>query len=308
MAELTQPGSIPVGQISPPGTANPVGTSPNPLEKYFRQPKLYIALPSKGHYYPKGAIELPGNGEVPIYSLTARDELVLKTPDALLNGASTTEVIQSCCPSIKDAWEMPSIDLDTVLIAMRIATYGEKLTITSKIPNVKPVEEKDFELDLRTILDQFANVNYENVCEIGSMKITIRPQTYREFTETAIKTFEEQRLFQVVADDELKEEEKLARFQASFKKLTSLTVNLIAKSIVQVQDGDTVVVNRDHINEFIQKADKNFYKTITDHIEKQRDKFQLEPMKVQSTADEVKRGAPAEYTIPVAFDHSSFFV
>lgn len=308
MAELTQPGSIPVGQISPPGNTNPGGTAPNPLEKYFRQPKLYISLPSKGHYYTKGAIELPDNGEVPIYSMTARDELVLKTPDALLNGASTTEVVQSCCPAIKNAWEMPSIDLDTVLIAMRIATYGEKLTINTKIPNIKPPEDKEFDLDLRTVLDKFANVNYENVCEIGSMKITIRPQTYREFTQTALKTFEEQRLFQVVADDELQEEEKLARFQASFKKLTSMTVNLVASSIVQIQDGDTIVVNRDHINEFIQKADKDFYTTITSHIEKQRDKFALEPMTVQSTAEEIKRGATPTYTVPVAFDHSSFFV
>ena len=308
MAELTQPGSIPVGQISPSGNVNPMGTAPNPLEKYFRQPKLYIALPSKGYYYAKGSIDLPSNGEVPIYAMTAKDELILKTPDALLNGASTTEVIQSCCPSIKDAWDMPSIDLDTVLIALRIATYGEKITITSTVPGIDPAEKKDFELDLRTVLDKFSNVNYENVCEIGAMKITIRPQTYREFTATALKTFEEQRLFQVVADDEMNEDEKLARFQASFKKLTALTINLVSQSIVQIQDGDTIVVNRDHIDEFIQKADKDFYSALVKHIEVNRNKFQLEPMKVQSTADEQKRGAPASYTVPVSFDHSAFFV
>ena len=29
----------------------------NPLQKYFRQPKIYIGLPSKGNWYPDGSIE-----------------------------------------------------------------------------------------------------------------------------------------------------------------------------------------------------------------------------------------------------------
>ena len=43
----------------------------------------------------------------------------------------------------------PSIDLDTLLIAIRIATYGEKLTMSAKVP--KTDIEKSFELDMRTL-------------------------------------------------------------------------------------------------------------------------------------------------------------
>ena len=32
-------------------------TGPNPLHKYFRQPKIYINLQSNGNWYPEGAIE-----------------------------------------------------------------------------------------------------------------------------------------------------------------------------------------------------------------------------------------------------------
>ena len=28
----------------------------NPLQKYFRQPKIYVQLPSKGLYYPPGTL------------------------------------------------------------------------------------------------------------------------------------------------------------------------------------------------------------------------------------------------------------
>lgn len=73
----------------------------NPLKKYFRQPKVYVTLPSKGEYWPDGTIEIPESGEFPIYAMTAKDELAMKTPDALLNGQATVDVIQSCVPNIK---------------------------------------------------------------------------------------------------------------------------------------------------------------------------------------------------------------
>ena len=77
----------------------------NPLQKYFRQPKIYIKLPSNGKWYPNGSLEVTDNMEFPVYAMTARDELMFKTPDALLNGQSTVDVIQSCVPSIKNAWD-----------------------------------------------------------------------------------------------------------------------------------------------------------------------------------------------------------
>ena len=126
--QITMPGSIPVGpQTTPlsPGGNQPQVAQSNPLQKYFRQPKLYISLPSKGAFYPIGALEMPENKEVPVYAMTAKDELVFKTPDALLNGQATVEVIKSCIPAIKDPWNIPSIDLDTILVAIRMATYGE---------------------------------------------------------------------------------------------------------------------------------------------------------------------------------------
>ena len=116
----------------------------NPLKKYFRQPKIYLSLPSKGKYYPPGALEMTESGELPVYAMTAKDELLFKTPDALLNGEATVEVIRSCIPAIKNPWMMPSIDSDAVLIAIRLATYGEKLEITGIKGN------EGFEINFRT--------------------------------------------------------------------------------------------------------------------------------------------------------------
>ena len=76
-----------------------VNTPPaNPLSGYYRQPKIYIRLPSGGEYYPEGALDVSENGDYPVFAMTAKDELMLKTPDALLSGESTVEVIKSCVP------------------------------------------------------------------------------------------------------------------------------------------------------------------------------------------------------------------
>ena len=83
----------------------------NPLAGLMRQPKIYIKLPSGGEFWPKGSIDMPENGELPVFSMTAKDELMIKIPDALVNGQAIVDVIQNCIPSIKNAWSTPNIDL-----------------------------------------------------------------------------------------------------------------------------------------------------------------------------------------------------
>jgi|TARA_R110001606_G_scaffold231581_1_gene379222 hypothetical protein len=277
----------------------------NPLQKYFRQPKLYITLPSNGKFYPNGAYENSESGELPVFSMTARDELTFKTPDALLNGQATVDVIQSCIPNIKNAWLMPSIDLDACLIAIRMATYGETMGITIK----QPVTGEDLEMnvDLRGIMDSFAQAQYQDTVQVGEMTVTLRPLTYKEFTKNALKTFEEQRIFNVVNDDSIEDEAKLQAFTNSFVKLTELTVGMLAQGIAAITIGEDVVDNRKHIDEFIANADKQFFNTITEHLQSQKDEFAVKPMTVNSTAEDIEKGVPASYEVPITFDQSNFF-
>lgn len=278
----------------------------NPLQKYFRQPKLYISLPSKGEHWPDDALERTETGEYPIFAMTARDEIAMKTPDALLNGQATVDVIQSCVPNIKNAWAMPSIDSDALLIAIRIATYGEIMDISIKTPVTG--EEKDFQVDLRTLLDHFASVDYNNQLTVGEMKISLRPLSYKEINETSMKTFEQQRIFKVLNDESIPEENKLQSFADSFKKLTDLTVFTLEKSIksIAMPDG-TTVDNPEWISEFVSNTDKNLFESVTNKIESEREKFNVKPMVVDATPEEIEKGVPEIYEVPISFDQSNFF-
>lgn len=284
----------------------------NPLSKYFRQPKLYIPLPSQGKHYKPGSIEIPENKEFAVYSMTAKDELIFKTPDALLNGQATVDVIQSCIPAIKDAWEMPSIDLDACLIAIRLATYGESMTLSIKTPVTGEV--KEMAVNLRDLLDTLSNIEYTDTVMLPQMTIKLRPLSYREFTKGALKTFEEQRIFNLVNNEKISEDEKLQAFTNSFAKLTELTVEMICSGIVSIQLNDTtddsepvLVNNKAHILDFIKNADKEFYNKIQKHLEEQRDKFAIKPLKAEATPEEIEKGVPATYDVPITFDQSNFF-
>jgi hypothetical protein len=278
----------------------------NPLQKYFRQPKIYLSLPSNGKYYPKGSLEVSENGEYPVFPMTARDEIMIKTPDALLNGQATASVIASCIPAIKEPFKMPSMDLDACLIAIRIATYGEMMEVSIKVPVTG--EDKDFDLDLRIMLDQFSNVDYNSAIQLDGMIVNLRPLTYGEFTETSRKTFDEQRIFNVINDSDIAEGDKLATFTESFKKLTDLTILTLEKSIASIEVGDDVVTDQAHIKEFIANTDKGLFESVTNHIEEQRTKFEVKPLVVDATPEEIEAGVPETYEVPVTFDQSSFFV
>tara|TARA_B100000886_G_scaffold251567_1_gene177583 strand:+ start:2517 stop:3386 length:870 start_codon:yes stop_codon:yes gene_type:complete len=277
----------------------------NPLKKYYRQPKQFVRLPSNYKYYKPGTIQIPESGEVAVFPMTAKDELLFKTPDALLNGEATVRVIQSCIPAITNAWEMPALDIDTCLVAIRMATYGTKMQVKVFVPKTKI--EKDMELDLQAALDRLLSNTYEEQFLYQNMEVTTRPLTYKEFTEAAIKTFEEQRLATVVQDKDMPEEEKIKRFQASFSKLTDINIQMVSASVASIRVDGQTVTDKTQIQEFLENTSKEFYQTIIDQSTKQKDNFTIPPVEMTATPEEIKAGAPETYKVPVLFDQANFF-
>lgn len=256
--------------------------TPNPLQKYFRQPKIYIQLPSQGKYYPSSSIDIPENGQFPVYPMTARDEIMMKTPDALVNGETTVSVIQSCMPNIKNAWDVPNIDLDVILVAIRIASYGETMEVGINVPVTK--EERTYDLNLVQMMDTMTSMQYDNSVTIDDLTVHIKPLTYRDFTETSMKTYEEQKIFNILNNDDISTEEKLAKFNISFRKLTDLTIITLEKSVQRISGDGFEVTDPMHIREFVNNADKSVFKHIIDHIEAQKDKFSIKPITISRSS------------------------
>jgi hypothetical protein len=279
----------------------------NPLTSFMRQPKIYIRLPSEGIYWPDRSIVIPENKEIPVFSMTAKDELAFKTPDALMNGQAVVDVIQSCVPSIKDAWKCPNIDLDAILIAIRIATYGEMMDITHRVPVAD--EEVTHQIDLRMLLDQLVNnVRWDEAVQLDENLICfVRPLNYKHITLTSLKTFETQRLMQAVNDESLTDEKKLEIFNKSFASMTEITLDLLVDSIEAIKTPDTIVEDKQFIKEFLQNADNSIYQKVQDHIANMKKLSGIKPMLITATPKQIAEGAPETYELPVSIDNSDFF-
>jgi hypothetical protein len=271
----------------------------NPLSNWFRQPKIYVRLPSDGEFYPPGALDKSENGEYAVYAMTARDELMMKTPDALLSGQSTVEVIKSCIPSIVDPWSMPGIDLDCALLSIRIATYGEKMEVGVNCPHCE--EENHYDVDLLNWLEKMRGFHYVQEIPADPLTIYVRPYSYKEITKTSLKTFEQQRLINIVNDEKISDEEKIKQFGESFVKLTAMTVDVIAECIWKIATPDGETTDRDHINEFINNVPKVTFDKISDHIAAMKSKIELGNQNVKCAH------CSTDFEMPVQMDQSNFF-
>lgn len=278
----------------------------NPLSSFMRQPKIYISLPSKGEFWAPGSIEMPENRELPVFSMTARDELLFKTPDALMNGQAVVDVIQSCLPNIKNAWATPTIDLDTILIAIRLATYGEKMPLKHKVPGVN--EEVEYELDLKTLLDQQSQ-NYwlEQVAINENFIICVQPLTLKHMTQANIKSFETTRILSMANDESIPDDKKLEMFNQSFANLTKVTVDLLAESVYKIVTPEAEVTNPVYIKEFFENADKNIFSQVQQHLNKLKEHNNLKPLIFKSSPEHQAAGAPETYEVPVNFNDADFF-
>jgi hypothetical protein len=230
--------------------------------------------------------------------MTAKDELMFKTPDALLSGQSTVELIKSCIPAILDPWKMPSIDLDMCLVAIRLATYGEKMEVSANCPHCNA--ENDYDVNLQNWLGVYEEYNFVDVVEIDPLTVNIRPYTYQELTKTSIKTLEEQRVFNIINDDNMGDEEKLDRFGKSFVKLTELTVDLIAGCITKIETPDGSVNDVSMIKEFINNAPKEIFEKIANHVKNLKEKIDYKPV---VRCNECSK----EYDLPITMDQANFF-
>ena len=279
----------------------------NPLNKYFRQAAIHITLPSNGDY-PPHVVTPSATGEFPVMPMTAKDEIKFKTPDALMNGQGVVDVIQSCMPNIKDAWQVKSHDIDTILIAIRIATYGETMDLQFNVPTIN--EQVTHTINLPATLDQIKQDKIDSIVTLkDGLIFETRPLTYRDMTQASLQTFQQQKMYSSVQNADISDEEKVKRFDDSFKALTDLNSKVLLKNISKITTPEgTEVSDPVQIKEFVDNANATLITELQDRLAVIRTQGSVKPLTLKGTEEQIKRGAPATYQVPVTFDTANFFV
>jgi hypothetical protein len=255
--------------------------SENKLSKYYRAPKLYVRVPSQGAFNPD--MESSMSGELAIMAMTGRDETMAKNPDALLNGEAVTAMIKSCVPGINDPREIPITDIDTLLIAIKIATNGEEHEVSAKCPKCK----NEYPVKLDT-----------------GVTVYIKPYTYSMQTEAALAAFDETKTLQNLSREKEINSESMSIYNKSFRRMADMSVSLLSRSIVKVvtPEGDEVTDQND-IFAFIQNIDSNAAKQI-DEVLARINTLDIDKS-IAMKCD--KESCGHEWTSEVDFNPSDFF-
>jgi hypothetical protein len=270
----------------------------NPLRQYFRRPSVYLKLPSGGKGYSEDVLEMTSTGEIPVYPMTAIDEISARTPDALFNGTTVADLIKSCIPNIKDPWKISSDDLDAILIAIRAASVGDGLDVESTCPACE--ESNNYSVNLMGLLSTIAPGDYDEVLEVGNVKVKLKPLTYKEMNDGALKQFEIQRYFaEIEAEEDIEKKNKMGI--EALEKVTLVTMDLIGKTIEYIEIPDERVDNPEFINEFIKNCDRTSFTTIRDFNAELKKNTEIKP--IHTTCPSCNH----EYEQPITLNPTDFF-
>lgn len=257
--------------------------SQNPLSKFYRQPAVYIRLPSDGRYWPEGSIEIPPNREIPVLPMSAKDDIAMRNADALMNGSTTVDIIQSCIPDIKDAWQTPSIDIDSLLIAIRLASYGNKMEFDTAC--AKCGEELSYESDLGQVLSSISIPDFDKPLEVNDLLIWFKPNNYTEMNDTNQQKYQQQRLVKSLTESKLGEEEMIKQFKQAVNELTLATIGKLSCFIDHIITPDGIKVSdKDQIREFVQNADQKMYNAIKDHLSSVNQEYKIKNIDIKCSA------------------------
>ena len=273
----------------------------------YRKPAIFVKLPSQGQWWPKNSINISNpSGEIGVYPMTVRDEMALRTPDALMNGEAVVSVIKSCIPDIKDPWHCSTVDLDTLLVAIRIATYGPKLDMDVSPPVT--AEKFALTLDLNTVFDMIDKTEFIDTHQLSDgTVIKVKPMNYKNVSDLNIKNYEQARLANTISKSDMDEATKMTEIQKAFSSIANLTVSNIASQITYIKFDETELQSSQEILTFIADIPAPVANEIKDILASQKNIGTIKPLKIQTPKEQVDKGAPKQFDQKLVLDYANFF-
>jgi hypothetical protein len=282
-----------------------IAAAPNPLAQYYRRPGTYLELPSKGKFY-SIAPKVSDTNELAIYPMTAKDELALKNPDALLNGEALKQVIASVCPDIANVNEIPAPDIDAILVAMRMTSYGDDMSLNVN-HNCIASEGRSQHVTvglggvlatLKEIPDDVGNVT------LGSgVKVILKPYTLEAQSKLLRVQFTSMRQLQAAeANEKITIDQKADIANRGYDQLVMLSQEILAQSIVSVTLPDGLeVTNAAHIADWV----KNLDRASADRLDQELKRFG--EYGITRTLKIKCEHCGEDFTTDMLFDPTSFF-
>lgn len=275
----------------------------NPLLNYYRQPGIQIDLPSKGEYYGHH-IETSADNKIDIYPMTASDSIVINNPDGLINGSSIEQVIKSCCPAITHPLDLSVVDIDVILLAIKLVSFGQNLDLVGVCP--KCGHENKITFDIRNLLSQCKDLPEPEAIRLTDELVAyIRPYSFKTSVLLNIKEFEEARLLSTLTEEEanLGEKEKIDAVADSLKRINELSLSLLYQSVMKICTPGGEVTDSNFIKDFL----NNTTTQIVHKIQEKQEALNQYGMPKSQKATCTNESCHHTWDLPIVYDPSSFF-
>lgn len=272
----------------------------SPLKKYARQPKIYIDLPSKGKYYNSGVMYEDSYSNLAVFSMTANDEILYRTPDALINGQATAKNIQSCIPSIQKPFDLVTLDVDALLLSIRMATYGPKMTVGQRCR--KCSEENQYEIDITRYIEYLNAIEFEDSMIYENFKINFVPLTYTQYTDLQKESVGYQRALSIQLPKITNDNEKDKFQDQILTSIAKMNMKTILLSIHSIEVDGEIEQDKGEIYNWIESYDVDLFRSIKKHIDTQYQRWLLPEESVQCASCE------ATDKVRITIDQTDFFV
>ena len=206
----------------------------NPLISAYRKPSLYINLPSGGKYYDP-APKLSVDQELAVYAMTARDELITKTPDALFNGEASVSLIQSCCPDIPNPRQIPVNDLMVIMLAIRQASYGDDIEVEVECPECQ--HKNNVGVNCQSIIDGAMQKSQpsNSITLNEGFEVILKPYSLQDRNTLQIQQIKQVKMIEGLQNAQIDDQARQDMFGKTFVELAELTIDLVVNSVDSVR-------------------------------------------------------------------------
>lgn len=274
----------------------------NPLSNYYRSKEVYVKFPTNFRFFTTKPITSKDN-EIGIMPLSVRDEMLLKIPDSLYNGEALFEIVKSVAPDIENPYELCIPDLDIILLATRIASYGKNMDIEASCPHCKKYSM--YSIDIPMVLSKLTMLPDDYTVDVKGLSITFKPNSVSTINAKRISQLETQKIANELKDVPAEESATIKeKLRQSLEVATAAKYAILADAIEQIELPDkTIVKDLHHILDWLSKSDSGTIALLEKH------RYVMNDNGIQKTFDVTcsNEECGKTFTAPLEFNPAFFF-
>jgi hypothetical protein len=260
----------------------------NDLHEVF--PPVQISLPTRGIFYPTGVLGPNGDPtNIEVGTLGILDEFRYRDPFMLVSGKALGHLIQHICgDQILLPEELCEVDVEAILLAARVASYGPSLKLNHTCTAMKavPMEGEEhppmepcgfnnnFTIDLHEFILRYGPIEHEERFEVPlprvGQTVYLKPTPYRTTVEVMRNVMGNRRKLDEIAEhqeDFIMDPERFTQYEELINLSTDLQIQTLLDCIyaVKTRSGD-LVEDSNEIMQWILELPKSDHDVISKHI------------------------------------------